>query len=141
MYSYLQTELDTTYRRVVSAGECQRQYNTVRVSYEKSKVVINYKQSGQDNPNFPPAFCDDNPVHVYFHYIMSDDKEKSGNTDLSLAVFSLMKPTKHVNDMPMPGASTAAAATVMDVVDDVPSSDNQATTGKSITSCLDEETE
>ena len=92
VYNYLQTELDTMYRHVVSAGKCQRQYNTVRMSYEKSKSVINYKHSGQGNPNFFPAFCDDNPVHVYFHYLMRDDTEKTGNGDLSLAVFSMMDP-------------------------------------------------
>ena len=129
VYSYLQAELDTTYRRVVSAGECQRQYNTLRVSYEKSKSVINYKQSGQGNPNFFPAFCEDNPIHVYFHYLMRDDKEKTGNGDLSLAVFSMMDPRKHVNSMPMPGASAASASETIDVDDDVPSSsDNQQVT-------------
>ena len=66
-----------------------------------------------------------NPVHVYFHYIMRDDKEKNGNSDLSLTVFSLMDPTKHVNSMPIPGTSVAGATPVMDVDDDVPSSNNQ----------------
>ena len=67
-------------------------------------------------------------MHVYFHYIMRDDKEKTGNGDLSLAVFSLMDPMKHVNTMSMPGASAAAAAEVIDVDDDVPSLDNQQVT-------------
>ena len=137
VYSYLQTELDTTYRRVVSAGECQLQYNTVRVSYEKSKTVLNYKQSGQDNPNFPPGFCDNNPVHVYFHYIMRDDKEKSGNSSDSVFPDGPEEAREqHVHARRECGSSCSSNGrrrrrSVLE----------QPTTDESIVSCLDEETE
>ena len=124
VFSYLQGELDTAHRRTVSAGECQKQYENVRAAYEASDAMGKYRRSGQGNPNFFPAFCKNNPVHVYLHYIMQDDKTKTGSDDLSIAAFSLIDSKKHVNSMRMPAGSTTPT-TICDVDQDIPSSDNQ----------------
>ena len=88
--------------------------------------MADYRASGQGNPNFFPGFCRDNPVHVYLHYIMREDKERSGNDDLSIAAFSLIDPKKHMNSMSMPaGAMTSTTTTTHDNDEDMPSSDNQ----------------
>ena len=126
VFTYLQKELDTTYRRAVMAGECMKQYESLRASYESSQALADYRASGQGNPNFFPGFCRDNPVHVYLHYIMREDKERSGNDDLSIAAFSLIDPKKHMNSMSMPaGAMTSTTTTTHDNDEDMPSSDNQ----------------
>ena len=122
VFTYLQGELDTTHRRSVSAGECQKQYENLRASYESSDAVGRYNRSGQGNPNFFPRFCMDNPIHVYLHYIMREDKHKSGSDDLSIATFSLIDPKKHVNSMSMPAGSTPF--TPSDVDEDIPSAGN-----------------
>ena len=121
--SFLQQELNVSYRRSVSAGECQKQYEGLRAMYEASRTLGSYRRSGQGSPHFFPHFCTDNAVHVYLHYIMCEDKEKSGNEDLSTAAFSLIDSRKHVNSMHMPGVSTSTSYD--DVDEDVPSSDNQ----------------
>ena len=120
VFTYLQGELDTTHRRSVSAGECQKQYENLRASYESSDAVGRYNRSGQGNPNFFPLFCMDNPIHVYLHYIMREDRHKSGSDDLSIATFSLIDPKKHVNSMSMPAGSTPF------VDEDIPSAANPA---------------
>ena len=53
---------------------------------------------------------------------MREDKARSGNDDLSIAAFSLMDVTKHVNSMSMP-AGAMTSRTTND--EDMPSSDNQ----------------
>ena len=122
VFTYLQKELDTTHRRVVAAGECQKQYASLRSSYESSKSLGDYRKSGQGNPDFFPRFCRHNPIHVYLHYIMREDKARSGNDDLSIAAFSLMDVTKHVNSMFMPAGAMTSCSTNDE---DMPSSDNQ----------------
>ena len=126
VFTYLQKELDTTHRRVVTAGECQKQYASLRASYESSKSLADYRRSGQGNPDFFPSFCKHNPVHVYLHYIMREDKVRSGNDDLSIAAFSLMDVKKHVNSMSMPAGAMTSTTTTHDDDEDMPSSDNQS---------------
>ena len=53
---------------------------------------------------------------------MREDKARSGNDDLSIAAFSLMDVTKHVNSMSMP-AGAMTSRTIND--EDMSSSDNQ----------------
>ena len=55
---------------------------------------------------------------------MWEDKLKTGSDDLSIVTFSLIDPKKHVDSMCMPAGSTTSA-TICDVDEDVPSSDNQ----------------
>ena len=105
----------------MSSDEYQKQYENLRAT---SAALSSYRRSGQGNPNFFPDFCEDNPVHVYLHYIMRDDKEKTGSDDLSIAAFSLIDPKKHVNSMFMPAGSTTSTR-MCDYDEDMPSSDNQ----------------
>ena len=134
--SYLQENLNASHRRSVSAGECQKQYENLRAQYEGSKSWQNYRRSGQGEPNFFPDFCNDNPIHVYLHYIMRDDEEHTGNDNLSLAAFSLINESKHVNTMPMPSTRTIRRTPTYGDDEDVPSSSDQPKRSPTATSFL-----
>ena len=105
--SYLDENLDVSHRRSVSAGECKKQYTSIRSTYESSDALARYRQSGQGNPDFFPNFCCDNPTNVFYHYIIQDARS-NGEGEVVIASLSLMDPTKHVNSMDMPGATMEA---------------------------------
>ena len=107
MCSYLDENLDVSHRRSVSAGECKKQYTSIRSTYESSDALARYRQSGQGNPDFFPNFCYDNPTNVFYHYIIQDARS-NGEGEVVIASLSLMDPTKHVNSMDMPGATMEA---------------------------------
>ena len=125
MYISPPTYVYTTHRRSVPAGECQKQYDSLRAAYEASDELEWYRRSGQGEPNFFPGFCRKNPLFVYLHYIMREDNERTGSDDLSIAAFSLIDPKKHVNSMQLPAGAFTSTTKTIDVDDDVPSSDNQ----------------
>ena len=89
----------------MSSGTLQRQWESVRKTYEASDEWANYKQSGQGNPNFPPHFCKKNAVHVLLHYIIRDATDE-GESSLELCVFSCMDSSVHVNSIDNGGVDT-----------------------------------
>ena len=57
---------------------------------------------------------------MLYHYILRDAK-KNGEGDLVIAGLSLMDSTKHVNSMPMPGATKHGATMPSETDEDMPS--------------------
>ena len=50
-------------------------------------------------------------MHVHLHYIVREDKVRSGNDDLSVSAFSLVDVKKHVNSMSMPAGAMTSCST------------------------------
>ena len=67
---YLQSQLSTKFRTVWSGAKLRESFRKLRATYEGSRELRNYLQSGQnDGHNFYPDFCSHNPSHVMLHYL------------------------------------------------------------------------
>ena len=69
---YLQSNLSSKFRTVWNTAKLRESFRKLRAAYEGSKVLRNYRQSGQnDGQYFYPDFCKHNPSHVMLHYLQN----------------------------------------------------------------------